>query len=263
MTVSKNFNFEPFLFFLMGLICGFVFGMNNHVFAAGLNKYGDSENDFSNPAYTMTQFVSLNQLIDETGYRDGTDYYREKINSCYMPILVSYYNFGNYDSVDSSRIFKSFDLFCIPEGVEFEPELNKDEKVIGFNFISKDKTEKIVEWKDYYNILPKNWIIKLNEEKDYKFYLSFYGDEPQKWETSRVVRSVFDLKNYGDFDQPLPNFFMSHSFKKTSFLENIFNSVNSFGFYISFMVVLFIVLYLLDKKLGLGLNLDYRGGVKL
>lgn len=265
MTISKNFNFEPFLFFLIGLICGFIFGMNNPspVYAAGLNKYGDDKNDFSNPAYTMSDYVSLNELISQTGYADGADYYKYKINSCYMPVLVNYYNFADYNSVDFSKNFKSFDFFCIPGGVDFEPELDSDNMVIGFNFVSNDKTEKIVEWRDYYNILPKNWIIELNEARDYKFYLPFYDDEPQKWETSRVVRSVFDLSGYSDFNQPMPNFFMSHSFKKTSFLENIFNSVDSFGFYISFMIVLFIVLYLLDKKLGLGLGFDYRGGVKL
>lgn len=266
MTISNRFNLDPFFYFIVGLVCGFVFGMNNHVFAAsssGLNKYGDNKNDFSSPAYTMTEFVSLNELISETGYKDGVDYYNEKINSCYMPVLVSYYNFASYDRLDSSKIFKSFDFFCIPEGVKFEPVINDDQKVIGFNFSSKDKTEKIVEWRDYYNILPKNWIIELNEDRDYKFYLSFYGDEPQKWETSRVVRSVFNLHGYGNFDQPMPNFFMDHSFKTTNFIENIFNSTNSFGWYIALMVSLFVVLYLLDKKLGLGFNFDYKGGAKL
>ena len=74
MTISKNFNFDPFFYFIVGLVCGFVFGMNNHVFAAsssGLNKYGDNKNDFSSPAYTMTEFVSINELISETGYKDG------------------------------------------------------------------------------------------------------------------------------------------------------------------------------------------------
>lgn len=103
---------------------------------------------------------------------------------------------------------------------------------------------------DVESILPKNWEIDLNEERDYKFYLSFYGDDPQKWETSRVVRSVFNLKGYGNFDQPMPNFFMDYSFRNTNFIENIFNSTNSFSWYIVLMVSLFIVLYLLDKKLG-------------
>ena len=38
---------------------------------------------------------------------------------------------------------------------------------------------------------------------------------------------------------------------------------NSFGFYIAFMVALFVFLYIINKKLGLGLGFEYKGGVKL
>ena len=61
----------------------------------------------------------------------------------------------------------------------------------------------------------------------------------------------------------LPNYFLQSSFNETNFISNIFNSVDSFGWYIALMVSLFIVLYILNKKLGLGFGFNYRGGVKI
>ena len=61
----------------------------------------------------------------------------------------------------------------------------------------------------------------------------------------------------------MPNYFMSKSFSDTNFIFNIFNSANSFGWYIAIMVSLFIFLYIINKKLGLGLGFDYKGGVKI
>ena len=248
MTITKNFSFDFrfVLVFILGVIFGLFLGFNNSVYAY---QYGDSQNDFNNVVNTMSEFTSLNNILKDTSYADSSDYIKNKINddSFSNVYLVSYYNSG----VDPARSYKSLDLICVPDGVSFTPVFDsKFERLIEFNF--RGSPGQVVFVRHHGSIFASNISLTINE----------YGYGTLDY-SKFVIRSLFDISNYHDFNQMLPNYFLQSSFNETNFITNIFNSVDSFGWYIALMVSLFIVLYILNKKLGLGFGFNYRGGVKI
>ena len=248
MTLSENFNLKYLFYFILGMTIGFLIGFNTSCFAY---SYGDSEDDFENVVNTMSEFTTLDSLLADTSYRDTEEYIRNfKTNySCGNVYLISYYNSGVY----SSKNYKSLDLFCVPSGVSMKPNINTDTGKLDYFYFRGERGQVITVRHNAY-IRPSNVSITIDD----------YGNGLLNYSNSKFhIRSVFDITNYYDFSQPLPNFFMSQSFSHTGFLSNIFTSVNSFGFYIAFMVALFVFLYIINKKLGLGLGFEYKGGVKL
>ena len=248
MIISKDFNFKLLFVFLTGLTIGFLIGFSSPCYAY---QYGDSENDFKNPTNTLTEFTSLNSLLNDTSYRPSEEEIKNKIsnNKDSRIYLISYYNSGVY----MTKNYKSLDLITVPDGVYLKPNINLDTGKVDYLYFTGEPGQ-VVSVIHHGYILPSNVSITLD---------SFGKGTLNYSNPDFYIRSIFDITNYHDFSQMLPNFFVQQSFSETGFLDNLFNSVNSFGFYIALMISLFIFIYILDKKLNLGLNMNYKGGVKL
>jgi len=214
MTITKNFKFDfRFVFvFMLGVIFGLFLGFNNSVFAY---EYGDSQNDFDNVVNTLSEFTSLNSILQDTSYADSSDYIKNKINddSFSNVYLVSYYNSG----VDSARSYKSLDLICVPEGVSFTPVFDSNvERLIEFNF--RGMPGQVVFVRHHGSIFASNISLTINE----------YGYGTLDY-SKFIIRSLFDVSDYHNFNKMFFNYFLKSSFDETNFITSIFNSVNSFG----------------------------------
>lgn len=242
MVLTKYFNFDNILYFLLGFYLGLLLGSNT-VYAANWNENNNFENINS-----MTQYTTLNDILSDSAYSADKDEILDFVNSDFdYKYIISYCNSSNCDSSSSNR---SIDLIGFNDPVKIKVEQNKQNMKI--NFIGSsgdvvsiyDHSQIWGGWGEIY--LTGNYLV---DNREY-----FYG------------RSVFDITYYSNFNNPLPNFYMSDTlFKGTNFIEIFFENIKAFREFIIFGLVVFIIICLIFKRFNIFLtplnyNNNYRGG---
>ena len=240
MTLTKNFNIDYILYFLLGFCFGLLFGSNT-VYAANWNENNNFEDINS-----MTQFTTLNDILSDSGYSADKDEILDFVNSDYdYKYIVSYCNSSNCSNSYSNR---SVDLIGFNKSVKIKVEQNKQNLKI--NFIGSPGD--VVAIYDHSQIWG-GWG-KITLTGNYALDNREYG----------CARSIFDITYYTNFNSPLPNFYMSDTlFKGTNFMEIYYQNFNAFRDFIIWGIVVFIVICLICKRFNIFLTpLNYKGGRK-
>lgn len=241
MTLTKNFNIDYILYFLLGFCFGLLLGSNT-VYAANWNENNNFEDINS-----LTQYTTLNDILSDTAYAADKDEILDFVNSDYdYKYIISYCNSSNCDSSYSSR---SLDLIGFNKPVKIKVEQNKQNMKINFIGSSGD----VVSIYDHSQIwggwgeihLTGNYAV---DNREYNY-----------------ARSIFDITYYSNFNNPLPNFYMSDTlFKGTNFMEVYYENFNAFKDFIIFGIIIFIVICLICKRFNIFLTPlnygNYKGG---
>lgn len=239
MVLIKNINFNYFLYFILGFCLGMLFG-SNVVFAAP----NWNENNNFDDINSLTQFTTLNDILSDTAYRADKDEILDFVhNTDYdYKYIINYCNSSNCDSSSTNR---SLDLIGFNDPVKLKVEQNGN--IFKLHFIGNEGDIVSIYnhsqiWGGWGNIhLTGNYSV---DNREY-----FHG------------RSIFDITYYSNFNNPLPNFFMSDTlFKGVNFMEVYYENFKAFKEFIIWGIVVFIVICLICKKFNIFLYPNYKGG---